>query len=260
MFAIFKREFLSYFRTPVGWVAICLLGVISGYYFSGMLTTDYAYVNINMEVAYLRTFFIILIPIITMRLFAEEKKNGTDVLLYTMPFSMKNAVIGKFLAAMALQMLMLLCLFSHMIITVILSGYISTATWGAIVGYLVLAALFISIGMLTSAMTENQIMSAVVCFVVLLFLSMLSEIATSISEVFKAFLKFTHFFGMSDSSIYSAGEGLREAIAWFDPYTRTSCYTTGVFKIVPLIFCLSFTAMFIYITYRVLEKKRWSQG
>ena len=213
-----------------------------------------------MEIEYLRTFFIILIPIITMRLFAEEKKNGTDVLLYTMPYSMKSAVIGKFLAAFALQVLMLVCLFSHMIVTVILSGYISPATWGAILAYLVLAALFISVGMLTSAMTENQIMSAVVCFVILLVMSMLSNIAESISEVVKSLLKITHLFGLSDSAIYSVGDWIRDAITWFDPYSKTEGFTSGVFKIVPIFFCLSFTFVFVFITYRVLEKKRWSQN
>ena len=89
MFAVFKREFLSYFRNPVGWVAIALIGVISGYYYTKMLTGAVSNVDISMEINFLRGFFIILIPIITMRLFAEEKRNGTDVLLYTMPFSMK---------------------------------------------------------------------------------------------------------------------------------------------------------------------------
>ncbi len=260
MFAVFKREFLSYFRTPVGWIAICLISVIGGYYYSSMLTSSISYVNVSAEVAYLRSFFIILIPIITMRLFAEEKRNGTDVLLYTMPFSIKVAVIGKFLAALALQALMLVSILFHMIITVILSGYVSSATWGAIFGYLVLAALFISIGMLASALTENQIMSAVFCFVIMLFLSMLSQIASSIAGIVKAFLKFTKLFSLSDSTIYSIGENIRSAIAWFDPYERTKCYTSDVFKIVPLIFCLSFAAVFIYITFRVLEKKRWSQS
>lgn len=260
MFAVFKREFLSYFRNPVGWVAISLIGLISGYYFTKMLTATVSNVDISQEIDFLRSFFIILIPIITMRLFAEEKRNGTDVLLYTMPFSMKSAVLGKFLAAISLQALMLLCVFFHMIVTVALSGFVSPAAWGAIFAYMVLAALFISIGMLTSAMTENQIMSAVCCFVILLFLNMLSSIAASLSEMFKSFLKFTHLFGLSDSAIYSAGENLRKAIVWFDPYDKTSCFTSGVFKIVPLIFCLSFTFVFSYITYRVLEKKRWSQS
>lgn len=260
MFAIFKREFLSYFRTPVGWIAISLLSAISGFYYSQMISASVPYVNINMELAYLRTFFIILIPIITMRLFAEEKKNGTDVLLYTMPYSMKAAVLGKFLAAMALQGLMLICVFMHIIFTVVLSGYVGPETWGSILSYLVLAALFISIGMLTSAMTENQIMSAVVCFVVLFVLNMLSSIAESVSTVVKTILKFTHLFGLSDQSIYNVGERIRRIIVWFDPFEKTSCFTSGVFKIVPLVFCLSFTAMFVYITYRVLEKKRWAQS
>ena len=173
---------------------------------------------------------------------------------------MKEAVFGKFFAAIALQGLMLISVFSHMIITVLLSGFISTAAWGAIFGYMVLAALFISIGMLTSAMTENQIMSAVFCFVILLFLNMLSSIASSVSSIVKSFLKFTGLFHLSDQSIYSVGENVKNAITWFDPFDKTSCYTSGVFKIVPLIFCLSFTFVFIYITYRVLEKKRWSQS
>ena len=279
MFAVFKREFLSYFRTPVGWIAICLMGIISGYYFTGMITATFPYVNIALEINYIRSFFIILIPIITMRLFAEEKRTGTDVLLYTMPFSMKKAVFGKFLAALSLQVLMLVSVFSHMhkfvdktllydfvsvfshmIITVILSGFVSGADWGALFGYLVLASLFISIGMLTSAMTENQLISAVFCFVILLFLNMLSSIASSFASLVKSVLKFTGLFHLSDSAIYTIGENIRKTIVWFDPFDKTSCYTSGVFKIVPLIFCLSFTFVFIYITYRVLEKKRWSQS
>lgn len=260
MFAIFKREFLSYFRTPVGWIAISLLSAISGYYFSQMISATVPYVSITMELSYLRSFFVILIPIITMRLFAEEKKNGTDVLLYTMPYSMKSAVWGKFLAAFLLQALMLICVFSHIIFTVMLSGYVGPETWGAILGYLVLAALFISIGMLTSALTENQIMSAVVCFVILFVLNMLSSIAESISTVVKTVLKFTHIFGLSDATIYDIGERIRRVIEWFDPFEKTSCFFNGVIKIVPFVFCLSFSAVFVYITYRVLEKKRWSQS
>ena len=260
MFAVFKREFLSYFRTPVGWVAIGLFGLLSGYYFSQMIAGSTRQVNIAYEISFLRSFFLVLIPIITMRLFAEEKRNGTDVLLYTMPFSMKEAVIGKFLAAISLQGLMLISVFFHMIITVACSGNINSCTWGAIIGYLVLAALFISIGMLTSALTENQIMSAVVCFVLVLFLQLLSSIANSIAEVFMSILKVTNLFGLSDASIYKAGEAIKSGVSWFDPYTKTACYTSGVFKITPIIYCISFTCVFIYITFRVLEKKRWSQN
>ncbi|MBR3058373.1 MAG: ABC-2 transporter permease [Clostridiales bacterium] len=260
MLAVFKREFLSYFRTPVGWVAISILGALSGYCFITMLTASTPYVNIALEINYLRSFFIVLIPIITMRLFSEEKKNGTDVLLYTMPFSMKNAVIGKFLAAIALQAIMLISVFFHMIITVICSGSINSASWGAILGYLVLAALFISIGMLTSALTENQIMSAVVSFVLILFLQMMSTISDSIANVVTSLMRIANIFGLSDSTIFNIGESIRSGITWFDPYSKTSCYTSGVFKVAPIVYCLSFTALFMYITFRVLEKKRWSQN
>ena len=123
-----------------------------------------------------------------------------------------------------------------------------------------LAALFISVGMLTSALTENQIMSAVVCFVIILVFERMASIAESLSSIFKSFLKITHLFGLSEGSIYNAGEAIRSGISWLDPYSKTSCYTSGVFKIVPIIYCLSFAALFMFITYRVLEKKRWSQS
>jgi len=258
MIAVFKREFLSYFRTPVGWVAICILGALSGYYFSGMFSS--AYVNIALEIDYLRSFFVILIPIITMRLFSEEKKNGTEILLYTMPYSMKGVVIGKFLAAMALQALMLISVFSHMIITMVCNGTVDACTWGALFGYLVLAALFISIGMLTSAMTENQIMSAVVCFVIIFVLMMMSQISESLANVCMSFFRVTKLFGLADTTIYNMGETIRSSVSWLDPYSKTACFTNGVFKIIPIIYCLSFTGLFIFITYRVLEKKRWSQS
>ncbi len=258
MLAIYKREFLSYFRAPIGWVAVALFALISGFYFVTMLGTGS--VNIASEFSFLCKFFMVLIPLITMRLFSEEKKNGTEVLLYTSPVPMYKIVIGKYLAAISLQVLMLSGVFLHMIVLIFLSGRVDASSWGACIGYLFLSALFIAIGMMCSALTENQIVAAVVSFVVILFSQMLGTVATSAQNLLVSLLKSTKLFGLSEEAIYNAGVGISNAINWIDPFSKTSDFSAGIFGIVPLFFCLSFAALFVFLTYRLLEKKRWSQG
>ena len=100
MQAIFKREFLSYFRTPVGYVAMAIFTFISGFIFYSQFATGY--VSMSVEIIMLRSLFIIIVPIITMGMFAEDRKRGTEILYYTNPIELFSVVTGKFLAAMAL--------------------------------------------------------------------------------------------------------------------------------------------------------------
>ena len=107
MLAIFKREFLSYFRSPVGYVAIALFSFLSGFIFYSQFATGA--VNIATEVISLRSFFVIIVPIITMGLLSEDKKRGTDVLYYTTPVSLFNVVVGKVLAHYVEKILHIFC-------------------------------------------------------------------------------------------------------------------------------------------------------
>ena len=114
MQAIFKREFLSYFRTPVGYVAMAIFTFISGFIFYTQFASGY--VSISQEIITLRALFIVIVPIITMSMFAEDRRRGTEILYYTNPIEMFSVVAGKFLAAMALYFVMFINVFIHMIV------------------------------------------------------------------------------------------------------------------------------------------------
>ena len=194
MSAIYKREFLSYFRSPIGYVALALFTFLSSYWFSLNLFNTGA-VNIASEIKALRGYLIFIVPIITMALFSEDKKRGTEVIYYTSPVSLFHVVIGKFLAAMSLFGIMFCNVFIHMIITKSLDGVVDTGAWGSVFVYFFFAALFIAIGIFASAITDSQLISAIVCFVILYVINMISNIAAMVSTGFQSlFSLFSSFF------------------------------------------------------------------
>ena len=255
MLAVFKREFFSYFRSPVGYVAIALFSFLSGYIFINNFTTGS--VNIASEVISLRSFFVVIVPIITMGLFAEDKKRGTEILYYTTPIDLFSVVAGKFLAAFALYGIMFINVFIHMIVTKACSGIVDIGAWGSVIVFFFLAALFISIGLLASAITDSQIISAIFCFIMILVIQLLSTISSLIGSTIGAFLS---VLGVSAETSNSVGEAIINGINWLDPFTKTADFRYGVFSVTPLIFCVSFAIVFLFLTFRILEKKRWSNG
>ena len=111
MIAIFKREFASYFKSPVGYVAIAIFSFLSGLMFYSQFVTGS--VDIGYEVMSLRSFFIIIVPIITMGLLSEDKKRGTDILYYTTPVDLFSVVGAKLLASFSLLAIMFINVFIH---------------------------------------------------------------------------------------------------------------------------------------------------
>ncbi len=257
MLAIFKREFFSYFRSPVGYVAIALFSFLSGYLFINQFGTGM--VNISSEIISLRSFFIIIVPIITMGLFADDKKRGTEIIFYTSPISLFDAVCGKFLAALSLFGIMFVNVFVHMIVTKTCSGIVDVGTWGSVIVFFFLAAMFISIGIFASAITDSQIISAILCFLLILVTQLISTLGSFVAS-FAASVLSTSFLGLDSSKISSICDSITNGISWLDPFTKTQDFRYGVFSVSPLIFCVSVTLVFIYLTYRILEKKRWSQA
>lgn len=254
MTAIFKREFLSYFRNPVGYVAIALFSFISGIYFVNMLMG--ANIDISSEIISLRSFFIIIVPIVTMGLFSEDRRRGTEVLYYTNPITMFDVVMGKFLAAMSLFFVMFINVFIHMIITKIFGGLVTVGDFGTVIVFFFLAALFVAIGCLASALTDSQIISAILCFVFILIVQIISTMASFMKSSVTSLLILMN---MDSEKANSFGSGLADCINWLDPFVKTQNFRYGVFGVAPLFFCLSMAVFFLYLTFRILEKKRWSQ-
>ena len=256
MFAYFKREFLSFFKSPVGYVAFALFSFLSGFLFVSNFSSGA--VSITTEVISLRSFFVIIIPIVTMGLFAEDKKRGTDIIYYTSPVSLLKVVLGKFLAAFCLFIILFINVVVHMIITKAYGGLIDYGVLGSVIIYFVLAALFISIGVLASAITDNQIVSAILSFVMIMIVQLLPTIGSFVANVLTSFLSL--FSSVDSSSAVRIQNNIVNAFKWLDPFSRTDSFRYGIFSPVAVVFCISFAAFFIFLTYRVLEKKRWTQS
>lgn len=256
MTAVFKREFLSYFRSPVGYVALALFSFLSGFQFINMISKGY--ISISSEIVSLSSFFIVIIPIITMGLLSEDKKRGTEILFYTTPVNLFDVVFGKFLAALSLFAIMFINVIIHMIITVCCKGKIDVGVFGATLVFFFVAALYIAIGLFASSITDSQIISAIVCFVILLVISILNTISQYVQTGVNAFLSET-FLKFDPAKSQKAAESVGNAIIWLNPLDKTQDFRYGIFSVFPLIFCLSFALVFIYLTFRKLDKKRWAQ-
>ena len=253
MTAFFKREFLSYFRSPVGYVAIALFSFLSGFIFYSQFASGS--VDIASEVISLRSFFVIIVPIITMGLLSEDKKRGTDILYYTTPVNLFHVVIGKALAAFTLYAVMFINVIVHIIVTLICGGRFSFGSLGAVVVFFFMAFMFISIGLFASAITDNQIISAIVAFIFIIITQLISTIAeyagNAVSSIFAI---------MKVKSYENIGKSITNAISWLDPFEKTKDFRLGLFSVSALFFLFSVGLMFLYFTFRILEKKRWSQA
>ena len=194
MWAIFKKELKTYFLSPIGYISIGIFMIMYSIFFY-LTTIMSGSVDMgNLYYATARYGLLLMVPLLTMRMFSEERKNGTEQLLLTSPRSVTSIVLGKFFAAVAV---ILITLILSGIYSVIVSffGDINVPTiLATMLGFLLVAMAAISIGMLASSITENQIISAILTIVVLVapwFLVDMSTIFSSIDLIDK-FMKFPY--------------------------------------------------------------------
>lgn len=251
---ILNKELKSYFASPVAYVVIAIFMLITGYLFYGL----FAYFStlsfqsqvdptlarqenlLNVTEAVIRPLFgivsmimLIMMPMLTMRLFAEEKKSGTIELLLTYPITDFEVLLGKFLACVAVLVVMLglsfvfpalVMAFGEPEIGPIITGYI---------GLLLLGASFISFGIFASSLTENQIVAATISFGVLFLFWMLSMSAALV------------------------GPGLAGIINYISITHHIEAFAKGVVDTEDVLFYLMLNLLFLFLTLRMLESKRW---
>jgi ABC-2 type transport system permease protein len=174
--------------------------------------------------------------ILTMRIYAEDKKGGTEVLLLTSPTSVPSIVLGKFLAAYLVFVVMTALTVIYPVIIMIFNGSFNMQMVGTYISFLVFGSCLISFGVFTSTLTESQIISAIISFIVML--------------IFLIFGYFSALFGGVVSKV----------IDWMDLYTRYQDSLKGVLSLSSIVYLLSFTVVILFSSVMVIEKKRWSQG
>ena len=171
MAAIFKREFKSYFQTMTGPVFLAVLLAFTGIFFvSYNLLQGWPY--FSAALSSVSIVFLLLVPILTMRSFAEEKKLKTDQLLLTAPVSVTQIVLGKYLSMAAVFGIPCLIMFIGPVMIRAYGGGVLLADSVAVIEFFLLGAAYISIGMFISSLTENQLIAAVGTFAILLILQL----------------------------------------------------------------------------------------
>ncbi len=233
MFAILKRELSAYFASPIGYIYLAVFYVFSGYFFFGVLysnTTSLSNVFNGMF-----TIIMLLIPILTMRLLSEDRKNKTDQALLTAPINLISLVMGKFLSALIVYALGVAITLVYAIIIATFARPDWMVICGNIVGMLLLGAALIAIGMFISALTENQVIAAVGGFAAGFSLILVDSLSTLVTI-----------------------DWLSSFISGLSFMVRYDEFTSGILDISNVLFFVSVCAVFIFFTVRVFEKRRWS--
>lgn len=287
MGAIFKKEMRTYFTTLTGYAFLGFFVLITGYFF---ISQNISQLNgsYSETLAGSLIMFLVLIPVLTMRLFAEESRQKTDQLLLCSPIRILDIVLGKFFAA---AFLFLIGLAITMIFPFILykfgaAGFSSTA--GAVIGYFLMSLCFISVGIFISVLTDNQIVAAAATFAVLFLLLMMDNVQNAapintissiafmvIVVVGISLILYSSTKSLAVSGIFAligfALEGILYVInptiydgiivrvlGWFSVLSRFENFYMGIFGISDVIYYITFAAIFLYLTVSVIEKRRWS--
>ena len=182
MWAIIKKEFKSYFFSPVGYVFIGLFLIMFSIFF---YTDVFDYQSVNFEYIFFSgaTILTFIIPILTMRTLAEERKSGTEQLLLTSPVSITKIVLGKFISATLIVIITELCTFLYFGILSYFGTPHMTTALVTLFGFLLLAMSYISLGLLASSITENQIIAGAITITFFIF----SWFLPNFSDVFADF-------------------------------------------------------------------------
>ncbi len=233
MRAITKRELKSYFTSPIGYVCVAMILALYGYYFFQVLmlrSSSY----ISSVYATMFIWSMMIIPIITMRSFSEEMRNRTDQALLTAPVGVTSIVAGKFLAALAVYAIAMV----GTLIPVAVIGLFSAPEWalvfGNFFGSLLYGAAMISIGIFISSLTQSQIVAAIGTFGISILLLVVDQLTSLVSNPVAVKL-----------------------IGWLSFNTRYQPFTKGIFDLSSIVFFLSVIAVFIFLTARKLESRRW---
>lgn len=288
MSAVYKHEVSSYFTNVTGWVFGAFVLLFAGIYMMAYNLRG-GYTNFEYVLGGMSFVFLVTVPILTMKIIAEEKRQKTDQLLYSLPISMTKVVLGKYLALLTVFALPVLVICFYPLLLRAFGNVWLPAAYSAILGFYLLGAALIAIGMFISSITESQAVAAGLCFIVMLlnyFITSLASYASSsasgslaaftvlvllIGALFKLMTR-SDFASIVLMAILegallvsfivdsSAFEGLfpavMEQLSLFD---RFYGFIEGVFDLRSVVYLISVAAVFVFLSVQSLEKRRWSE-
>lgn len=287
MFAIYKKELRSYFVNMSGYVFIAFLLLFAGIFVtavnlkSAMASVEYALSSMTMV-------FLFIIPILTMRSLAEERHARTDQLLYSLPLRVTDIVLGKYLAMLTVFLIPVGIISIYPILLSAFGTVHFAASYGAILAFFLLGAALIAICMFMSALTESQIIAAVLSFGVLLACYLMNGIAVLIPSTaiasYLALMAVSILFAlvvwfMTKNAVVTlaaaaicilplsatyyfnrpAFEGLfPDLLSTLSVFDRFNNFVMGIFDVTAIVYYLSIIAFFLFLSIQSVEKRRWS--
>lgn len=247
---IAKKDFKTYFFSPIGYLFLSAVMFLIGFMFFQRLVALINYLMMSMQMGQplkgslnqivlkpifdtFHLFFVFIIPLLTMRLLSEEKKLKTIELLFTSPIGLFDIVLGKFLSAFLFVALMLACTFIYPLVLLMGGSPDFGQIFTTYVGLLLVGACYVSLGLFWSSVTENQIISAVLTFVSLLFLWIISWVGQNTSGWLTSF------------------------VSYLSVMNHYNSFSDGVISLKDTFYFFSFISVGLYLTYLGLESKNW---
>lgn len=287
MSAIYKKELKAVFSNMTGYVFIAFILLVGGIF---VTATNFktGYPNFEYSLSSVSFTFLFVVPILTMRVLAEEKHSRTDQLLYSLPISVNSIVVGKYQAALTVFAIPVGVMAFYPLILSFYGTVSLASAYSGLVGFFFLGAALIAVGVFMSSLTESQVIAAVLSFGAMLIIYLMSSLASLVPAASSAsYVAFAAVILLAGLLIYymtknywaaiiaaaagelilgiayfadtAAFEGLfASAISTLSFWSRFDNFVYGIFDITSLIYYASVSAVFIFFSIQSVEKRRWS--
>jgi len=288
MIAIYKKELRTYLTSMIGYVFIAFILVIIGIFFTAY-NLQYGYPLFAYTLSSVTIIFLITVPLLTMRIIAEETKQKTDQLLYTAPVSVGKIILGKYLALLTVFLIPIFIICLYPLILAQFGTVAFAGSYTAILGFFLLGSADIAIGMFISSITESQIIAAVLTVGVLYICTyMMSGISSLVpATAIASLLVFTGIILIIGFIIYyllhnaviaaliaaicetaliivyfvksSVLEGaVQNLMGVFDIHTHFNNFLNDILDLNGLVYFISVIVFFLYMAIQTIQKRRWS--
>ncbi|WP_426450562.1 ABC transporter permease subunit [Paenibacillus sp. S-38] len=233
MMAMTKKELQHYFYSPIAYAAFAFFFLIAGYFFSANFLYPPYYVDVRPIFGSTTFVFLFIIPLLTMRLVSDELRQGTDELLLTSPVSLTEIVFGKYLAALVVQLLLVV---GSLIYPLILSAFgelDQPVLWMSYLAMFLMGAAMMAVGLFASSLSSHQMVSGIIGFAILLLFWTIEWLGDTV------------------------GGKIKDYLGLFSIVGRTNDLQKGVLDFSDVLFYVTLIAVFLLLSIQVLERKRW---
>ncbi len=286
MLAVYKRELQSYFSSMTGWVCVAFFLIVAGLY---MYVNNFTslFTNFEYTLSSISFCFTIMVPLMTMRILAEERRQKTDQLLLTAPVSVEKIVIGKYLAVFTVFLFGMMVLLAYPLILTMYGEVNLLQTYGAWLAFLLMGGAYLAIGVFMSSLTESQMISAVVTFLTLLLLFFMADLSAMLPRAagqqwlifcgllwvscFLIFLSLKNIYppiyiGCGGQIVLTLLYKFKPLVfenriagicEWLSPTARFLGFVNGIFDVSNIVYFVSVAGLFVFLTIQIVKRRRW---